>query len=77
MLFIDYVGFCRRLPSRWRPLRQERRKNYLKTNILLIFFGFSRRLLLQVGGGGLREPAGKAYMGEGQLSRRLADFFCE
>ena len=28
---LNVFGFCRRLPSRWRPLEHEGLKNYLKT----------------------------------------------
>ena len=46
--------------------------------IFLNCFGFCRRLLLEVGGGGrggLREPAGKAYGGRATLTVTCRFFF--
>ena len=44
MLFHESFGFCRRLPSRWRPLGQEGLKNYLKSLFFHESFGFCRHL---------------------------------
>ena len=40
MFFIDVVGFCRRLASRWRPLGQEGLNNYQTVCFLLFLFDY-------------------------------------
>ena len=44
MFFLLKVGFCRRLPSRWRPLGQDGAKQLLKSLMFIYFFGFCGRL---------------------------------